>query len=177
MPSPVPPTKYHVAIFSWGKIFQIFLNRPLKKTQQGNLPKNDWVEIFMSMDNGVHSEQQKGSLLESRYSHAEDAVCMTHPMWSQCCHFLFATCPYQHRCFFFSLYLPILTMCQRGEICPVLFRKVCCPELKRDVSSALASDCGNGCYCMSADPVERQKFQEQLIRREKSSILQTLVTW
>lgn len=97
---------------------------------------------------------------------------------SQCHHFLLATFPYQHECFsFFSFYLSSLTMCQRGEICPVLFRKLCCPQLKRNISSALAIDHANGCYSMSTDIMEWQNFHGQLIRREKPSILQTLVTW
>lgn len=102
------------------------------------------------MDGNIHVYEQRSSFRAIKGKSPGKQIfpcrgCMAPPMWSQCCHFLLATCPQQHICFCFSFYLPVLTMCQRGEICSGLFRKLCCPQLKRNVSSALSSDHRNGC--------------------------------
>lgn len=133
------------------------------------------------MDGNIHVYEQRSSFRAIKGESPGKQIfpcrgCMAPPMWSQCCHFLLATCPQQHICFCFSFYLPVLTMCQRGEICSGLFRKLCCPQLKK-MSHLPYPVTTEMVVCMSADTVEWQNYHGQLTRRQKSSILQTSVTW
>lgn len=85
MPSPTSHTQNHKGqCFPGAKFSRFFLKDPRKGTagwQSWSIWTGENLYCVYG-HNGVHSEHWEGSFLESGYSHAEEAICMT-PIWSQ----------------------------------------------------------------------------------------------